>query len=68
MADLCPECSTFTVEAIGVTNAVKPPAPLKRCSSCGVEVIDIRGDEVVLGDLIELRPPAGADHEGEGSR
>jgi hypothetical protein len=41
VTDLCPECGTFTVELVGMTDVVTPAAPLKRCNACGVEVIDL---------------------------
>lgn len=41
MNDLCPECVTVTVELVGMTDLVTPPAPLKRCTTCCAEVIDI---------------------------
>jgi hypothetical protein len=39
--DLCPECGTWTVELSGMTDVVTPPAPSKRCTTCGLEVIDL---------------------------
>lgn len=62
MADLCPECMTFTVVAYGMSDKVTPPAPLKRCTSCGVEVIDLV-DDVPLAEVVELRPRGGDDGE-----
>lgn len=63
MADLCPECMTFTVVAYGMSDKVTPPpVPLKRCTSCGVEVIDLV-DDVPLAEVVELRPRGGDDGE-----
>lgn len=39
--DLCPRCGTLTVELVGMTDLVTPPAPLGRCTECGAEVVDI---------------------------
>lgn len=55
MRDLCPECGTLTVKVVGMDDRLVPPAPVKRCTTCGVEVVDLTEPDDLDGKDEERR-------------